>query len=53
MDSAAFPAAASGSFEQHDKAEPLHTSSLHPRLAWMICYNETRKRAGGLQQVRH
>ena len=47
MDSAAFPAAASGSFQQHDKADPLHTSSLHPRLAWMICYNET----GSAQEV--
>jgi transposase len=22
--------------------DSTHTSSLHPRLAWMLCYNETR-----------
>jgi transposase len=47
MESAAFPAAASASFEKHDKSDPLHTSSLHPRLAWMICYTET----GSAQEV--
>ena len=22
--------------------DDLHTASLHPRLAWMMCYNETK-----------
>ncbi len=26
----------------HQVEEPGHNGSLHPRLAWMICYNETK-----------
>ena len=50
MESAAFPAAAREPFEQgknDNSIDPLHASSLHPRLAWMLCYNET----GSAQEV--
>jgi transposase len=49
MNSAAYPAAASEPFDQgrNKNADPLQSSSLHPRLAWMMCYNET----GSAQEV--
>jgi transposase len=49
METAAFPAQASDPFEgrREESPESLHNSSLHPRLAWMLCYQET----GSAQEV--
>jgi transposase len=49
METGAFPASAyePGEEQRENKPDPLHASSLHPRLAWMICYNET----GSAQEV--
>jgi transposase len=48
METAAFPAAA-GDFQNMRENSPdsLQNSSLHPRLAWMMCYQET----GSAQEV--
>jgi len=49
METGAFPASAyePGEEQGESKPDPLQGSSLHPRLAWMICYNET----GSAQEV--
>jgi transposase len=48
MDTAAFPAAARDPYEERrEDPDSLQNSSLHPRLAWMMCYQET----GSAQEV--
>ncbi|MDD1677953.1 MAG: helix-turn-helix domain-containing protein [Methanomicrobiales archaeon] len=44
MDTAAFPAAAGDPFEGRDdgkRPDSMQNSALTPRLAWMMCYEET------------
>jgi transposase len=50
METAAFPAAAGGPFDERTegmKPDSAPVSSLTPRLAWMMCYEET----GSAQEV--
>ena len=49
METAAFPAMAHDPYRDlgGEKPESLQNSSLHPRLAWMMCYQET----GSAQEV--
>jgi transposase len=48
METAAFPAAASDFQSRADNSpDSVQNSSLHPRLAWMMCYQET----GSAQEV--
>jgi transposase len=48
METAAFPAAASEYQNRTDNSpDSTQNSSLHPRLAWMMCYQET----GSAQEV--
>jgi transposase len=48
METAAFPAAASDFQNRADNSpDSMQNSSLHPRLAWMMCYQET----GSAQEV--
>ncbi len=50
MDTAAFPAAAGDPYESRDEGirpDSMQNSALTPRLAWMMCYEET----GSAQEV--
>ncbi len=50
METAAFPVAAGDPFgERNEEGKPdsIHNSALTPRLAWMMCYEET----GSAQEV--